>query len=64
MLLMEQNPNTYTALEALCPPARFLDGDNESLVLQCRKNFTESFRGGREKQVNQAETNANPFSAP
>ena len=65
---MEQNPNTYMALEALCPPARFLDGDNESLVnesfLQCRKNFSESLRGGRENQVNQAETNTNPFSAP
>lgn len=62
--MMEQNPNTYMALEALCPPTRFLDGDSESPVLRCRKNFTESLRGGRENQVNQAETNANPFSAP
>ena len=61
---MEQNPNTYMALEALCAPTRFLDADNQSPVLQCRKNFTKSLGGGLENQVNQAETNANPFSAP
>ena len=60
---MEQNPNTYMALEALCAPTRFLDADNQSPVLQYRKNFTESLRGGWENQVNQAESNANPFSA-
>ena len=61
MLLMEQNPNTHMAL---CPPTRFLDGDNKSRVLGCRKKFTKFLQGSRENQVNQAETNANPVSTP
>lgn len=60
---MQQNPNTHMALEALCPPTRFW-------IELTRLRFSDSERTSRcpfgmvGNQVNQAETNANPFSAP